>query len=261
MAENGDSGAVVTWTEDDGVFILRLRRPPVNALGLPLVDGIGSALDRFTEASGRILVISSDVAGFFAAGADIKKMVACDLAEFAAYGRALRAAVERIAAMDQPSIAAVEGRALGGGMELALATTIRVGSETAGFGLPEARIGLIPSAGATQRLPRFVGRGRALELMLSGREFGADEAHRIGVLDRVVPAGHAEGEAVALARQLSGLSQPALRDIMRGVDDAQELPLEAGLVREAARVDVLFTGPDAQEGMQAFVDKRAPKFA
>jgi enoyl-CoA hydratase len=252
---------VVDVTDEDGVFVVRMRRPPVNALGMPLIESLDAALDEFAARSGRVLVIGSAVPGFFAAGADIKKMVGCDLEEFTAYGRALRAVVERVARLDRPSIAAVEGRALGGGMELALAATIRVGSGAARFGLPEAKIGLIPSAGATQRLPRFVGRGRALELMLSGREFDADEAHLVGVVDRLVPAGQAESEAIALAHQLSVLSLPALRDIMRGVDDAQELPLDAGLVREAARVDVLFTGPDAQEGLRAFVDKRTPKFA
>ncbi|MCW2952005.1 MAG: Enoyl-CoA hydratase/isomerase [Conexibacter sp.] len=252
---------VVRWSEQDAVFVVRLGRPPVNALGPPLIDGLDAALDEFEAREGRVLVLVSDVPGFFAAGADIKAMVGLDLEAFAAYGRRLRAAVERIPALERPSIAAVEGRALGGGMELALACTLRVGGADCRMGLPEAKIGLVPSAGATQRLPRYVGRGRALELMLTGREIDADEAGRIGLIDRAAAAGEAEADAVALARQLRGLSAPALRDIVRGVDDAYELPLAAGLTREAARVDALYCGPDAREGLRAFVEKRPPEFS
>jgi enoyl-CoA hydratase len=256
-----EASSPLTWTAADGIFVVRLANPPVNALAPRLLDELDAALDAFATDSGRVLVITSSVEGFFAAGADIKTMVAIDREGFVAYGHQLRSVVERIASLDQPSVAVVEGRALGGGMELALACTLRVAARGGRMGLPEAKIGLIPSAGATQRLPRYIGRGRALELMLSGREVDADEALRIGLVDRVADAGRAEADAVALAGTLAALSRPALRDVIRCVDDSADLPMAAGLAGEVVRMEALFDGPDVHEGMQAFVEKRPPRFS
>ena len=165
----------------DDVVTLVLRRPPANALGLPIIEGLDAALDAAADA--RCSWSPRRIAGFFAAGADIKHMATVDDDEFAAYGDALRNALNRFAAPERISIAAIDGLALGGGLELALACTLRVGSERATFGLPEVKLGLIPGAGGTQRLPRLVGRGRALDIMLTGRQVEATEALSIG-LDR-----------------------------------------------------------------------------
>jgi enoyl-CoA hydratase len=146
-------------------------------------------------------------------------------------------------------------------MELALACSLRVVGTAAQFGLPEAKIGLIPSAGGTQRLPRYVGRGRALDLMLTARSVGGDEALRIGLADRVVPEGQARESALALAAQLASLSRSALRDVIRCVDNSFDLPLEQGLAEEVSRVEGLFDGPDGLEGMRAFLEKRPPRFS
>jgi enoyl-CoA hydratase/carnithine racemase len=259
--EEISAAPVVDRVERNGTLIVRLHRPPVNALGEPLIEGIQTALDEFEAGDARVLIIVSGVTGFFAAGADIKQMVHGDFAHFASYGGRLRGVLERVAHLDRPSIAVLEGRALGGGMELALACTLRVASTATILGLPEAKIGLIPSASATQRLPRFVGRGRALDYMLTGRDIAAEEAYRVGLLDRLVPPGEAEAAALDLARELSARSLPALAAIMRCVDDAQDVPLDEGLAREAARVEVLFPGADAQEGLRAFIEKRPPQFA
>jgi len=207
-----------------------------------------------------VLIIGSALDGFFAAGADIKLMATASPAEFAAYGEQLRDPLTRLATADKPSIAAIEGFALGGGLELALACTLRVGSRTARLGLPESKLGLIPGAGGTQRLPRLVGRGRALDIMLTARTIAAEEAHAIGLLDRLVEPGTAVTEAIALAATLCERSGAALTEIMRCVDDAQERPLAEGLAREAERVNQLFTEPQAQEGLTAFLQKRQPDY-
>jgi enoyl-CoA hydratase len=254
----------VSHTVVDRVFRVSLNRPPANALGLPLVTGLEQALDSFEKSDARVLVLTSALDGFFAAGADIKLMGSfsgtAGAADFAAYGEQLRGPLNRLSASERPSIAAIEGIALGGGLELALACTLRVGSRTARLGLPEAKLGLIPGAGGTQRLPRLVGRGRALDIMLTARDVLAEEAYTIGLLDRLVEPGTAAGEAVALAATLCGRSGAALTQIMRCVDDSADLPLEQGLAREAERVNELYTGPEATEGLGAFLAKRRPNY-
>lgn len=245
---------------DAGVCVVRMQNPPVNALTPALVDGLNDALDQVTKQAARVVVIASGLEGSFAAGADIKTMVSVDRAGFVAYGRTVRAAVERLAALDRPTIAAIEGNALGGGLEVALACHLRVAGRRSVLGLPEAKIGLIPSAGATQRLPRVVGRGRALDLMLTARAVKAEEALDIGLIDRLAESGQAEADAVALASQVARLSTPALMAEVRLVDAGFELDLKSGLEREVTEVERLLDGPDAREGMRAFVEKRRPRF-
>lgn len=254
------SSAVEVSSSEDGVVVVRMANPPVNALAPELLDGLNEALDLAEKDGARVVVIASAVSRFFAAGADIKTMVDVDRAGFVAYGLRLRSTVERIAGLNRPTIAAIEGSALGGGMELALACSLRVASRTSRVGLPEAKIGLIPSAGATQRLPRYVGRGRALELMLTARPVGAEEARDIGLVDRVCEPGEAEATAVELAGAMAALSIPALMDVLALVDSAYEVPLAEGLAGEVTRVEALFDGPDAREGMRAFLEKRSPDF-
>lgn len=253
----------VAWEPVGHALLVRLDRPPANALGTPVIEGLDAALDAFDAAdprTTRVLVLASDRPGFFAAGADIKQMRGASTEDFAAYGKALRAALERLANHDRPSIAAVEGRALGGGLELALAATLRIGSTDARLGLPEARLGLIPGAGGTQRLPRVVGRGRALEIMLRAREVPGEEAAAIGLIDALVPAGTALDAALAWAEDLAAQSPAALSAIVRCVDDADDRPLAEGLEAEADRVTALFAGPEAREGLAAFLEKRSPNY-
>jgi enoyl-CoA hydratase/carnithine racemase len=208
-----------------------------------------------------VLVVASRVPGFFAAGADIKHMATVDAAGFAAYGDALRSTLSRFADPNRISIAALDGLALGGGLELALACTLRVASEHAAFGLPEVKLGLIPGAGGTQRLPRLVGRSRALEMMLTGRQLDATEAHGIGLIDRLVGPGEAESAALALAGELRELSQPALHAVVRTVDIAADFALREGLMRERAEEQRLFERREGREGIAAFLEKRPPRFA
>lgn len=258
----GSAIPVVEWTAtEQRTFLVTMGNAPVNALAPGLLDGLDAALDAFMTSQARVLVIASAVRGFFAAGADIKTMAGIDRPGFVAYGKRLRAVVERVSALERPVVAVIEGRALGGGLELALACSLRVAGGAAQLGLPEAKIGLIPSAGATQRLPRYVGRGRALELMLTARPVDAEEALRIGLVDRLAPTGQALDAALALAAEMATLSLPALRDVIRCVDDSFDLPLSEGLAREVRRVEGLFDGPDGLEGMRAFLEKRPPRFS
>lgn len=252
---------VVRWEVTDGVAVVTLDGAPANALGPAVLDGLNSAVDALDDAGVAVAVLASALDGFFAAGADIKHMKGIDAAGFRAYGDGLRAALDRLAAPGRIWVAAVEGVALGGGLEAALACALRVAGAAARFGLPEVRLGLIPGAGGTQRLPRLVGRGRALDLMLTARQVPADEAHAIGLVDRLVPAGSALTSAVALATQLRGLSRPALAAVVRTVDAAFDRPLVEGLAYEVDEIGRLFTDGEAAEGLSAFLEKRPPRFA
>jgi enoyl-CoA hydratase/carnithine racemase len=254
--------AAVTWNRDGAVVEIVLDRPPANALGLEIITGLHIALDYVNAVDAKVIVVTSAVDGFFAAGADIKHMSAIDAASFREYGDALRGAVERLAASPLISVAAIDGLALGGGLELALACTLRVGGARARLGLPEVKLGLIPGAGGTQRLPRLIGRGRALDLMLTGRPVPADEAYRIGLIDRFAgPDTTARDTAWQLARQLAAASTPAQLAVIRTVDAAYDRPLPEGLRFEVEQVQDLFERGEAAEGLRAFIDKRAPQFA
>lgn len=256
------SDTVVSWhAHAPGIWVVTLDRPPANALGLPILDGLHAACDA-AEAAGdvKVMVLSSALDGFFAAGADIKHMSTIDAESFLAYGDRMRSANDRIAAAPWLSIAAVDGLALGGGLELAMACTMRVAGPGARLGLPEVKLGLIPGAGGTQRLPRLVGRGRALDIMLTARQVDALEAHAIGLVDRA-SGGEALAAALELAASLVGASLPAQLAVVRSVDAADELPLPAGMAFEAEQEQGLFRDGEAAEGIAAFIGKRRPNFA
>jgi len=257
-----DNGSPVSLRIAGSVVEITLNRPPANALGMPIIEGLHRGLDAADALPAKVIVVSSALTGFFAAGADIKHMSSIDAESFGAYGDALRGAVERLAAHPAVSIAAIDGLALGGGLELALACTLRVGAAGARYGLPEVKIGLIPGAGGTQRLPRLIGRGRALDIMLTGREVNADEALWVGLIDRIAdPGATARALAWQLAEELTEASTPAQLAVMRAVDATYDRPLADGLRYEAEQVQDVFERGEAVEGIQAFLDKRAPQFA
>lgn len=253
---------VVTWEDAaEGVLVATIDRRPANALGPPVIDGLNALLDEVERRDVRIVVLTSAIPGFFAAGADIKHMGTVDAESFTAYGDLLRGAVERLASASALTIAAVEGVALGGGLELAMACTMRVSGADAKYGLPEVTLGLIPGAAGTQRLPRLVGRGRALDIMATARQVPADEAKAIGLVDRLVEAGGARAAAVELAGQLARISRPALAAVIATVDAAFDLPFPEGKRFEVEQIQGLFEHGEAREGITAFLEKRAPKFA
>jgi len=253
---------VVTWRQESpGVWVVTLDRPPANALGVAILEGLHAAIDAADlEGDVKVMIVASALDGFFAAGADIKHMSSIDAESFMAYGDKMRAVNDRLAGAGWISIAAVDGPALGGGLELAMACTMRVSGPRGKFGLPEVKLGLIPGAGGTQRLPRLVGRGRALDIMLTARQVRADEALAIGLVDRLAD-GEVVPHALALAGELVTASLPAQLAVVRAVNAAFELPSDEGHRYEALLEHGLFTGGEAQEGIRAFIAKRAPDFA
>ena len=253
---------VVTWrAESAGIVVVTLERPPANALGLPILEGMHAAIGAAEQAGDvKVMVVRSAIEGFFAAGADIKHLAAIDAESFMAYGDTMRAVNDRLAASPWISVAAIDGLALGGGLELAMACTLRVAGRRAKLGLPEVRLGLIPGAGGTQRLPQLVGRGRALDIMLTARQVPAEEALAIGLVDRLAD-GDVLDAALGLARELVSSSLPAQLAVVRTVDAAFALPLAAGFEFEAAQEQGLFETGEAAEGIGAFIAKRPPNFA
>jgi len=253
--------ASVTWNKDGSIVEVILDGPPANALGPDIVEGLHAAMDFAETATAKVLLATSAITGFFAAGADIKHMSAVDAASFREYGNALRAGLERLSALPMVSVAAIDGLALGGGLELAMACTMRVAATGARLGLPEVKLGLIPGAGGTQRLPRLVGRGRALDIMLTGRQVEADEAFWIGLIDRLAEPGEtARAAAWQLAHELAAASTPAQLAVVRTVDAAYDRPIHEGLRYEVEQVQELFERGEAMEGLRAFIAKRAPEF-
>jgi enoyl-CoA hydratase len=223
-----------------------------------LIAELGAALDEIGRSAARVVVIRSANERFFAAGADLKLIATFDRAGFAAYLRRLRGMIERVASLPQTSIAAIDGMALGGGLELALACTLRVASPKAKLGVPEIRLGLLPGALGTQRLPSVVGRARALDLLLSGRSMPGAEAAAIGLVDRLDD--FPDGAADAWANELAAYPRSASAAIRRCVDAAGALKPEAGAAAELAEILELFDGADAREGIAAFVERRPPEF-
>ncbi len=244
----------------DRIATITLASPPANALGVPLKSGLSDALDVADAANARVLVVRSEVDGYFAAGADLKLLVGLDAGGFLEYLADLRSVLERIAESPSISIAAVDGYALGGGLELAMACTIRVASARAKLGVPEIKLGLLPGAGGTQRLPRLIGRGPALDLLLSGRSIGAEEGLRLGLVDHLAPDGAVDGLAVELAGRYAAGPSAALAATVRCVDAARDRPFADGMVVERDEIIALFETEDAREGISAFVEKRQAAF-
>ena len=243
----------------DGAAILRLDRPQaLNALNAQLIAEIGRALDAFEADTrvGAIVITGSDKA--FAAGADIKEMAA--LTHIEAYLANHAAALERVARCRKPLIAAVAGYCLGGGCELAMMCDIVLAADTARFGQPEITLGIMPGMGGTQRLPRAIGKAKAMDLILTGRTMDAAEAERAGLVARVVPASDLMGEALAVAHKIAGYSQPIVMMAKEAVNRACETPLSEGLLFERRTFHAMFGTQDQKEGMAAFVEKRSPQF-
>ena len=250
-------------TERHGaVGLVRLNRPTVrNALCAALIDEIAGAVDEFEadDAIGAIVVTGNDQA--FAAGADIKEMA--QLTSFAQVffqdfnaGNWLRLSTCR-----KPIIAAVAGYALGGGCELAMMCDFILAADTAKFGQLEVTVGIPPGGGGTQRLPRFVGKSKAMEMCLTGRIMDAAEAERAGLVSRVVPAVDLVDEAIRTAAKIASWSRPVTMMIKECVNRAYETALAEGLLFERRALHAAFSLQDRHEGMNAFVEKRRPKFS
>jgi enoyl-CoA hydratase/carnithine racemase len=246
------SDLVRTEKRDDGVAVVRIDRPPLNALSRALLDELSAAARQLAADSEVKAVVVVGGAKAFAAGADISEFGG--QADARDVAKRFRAAFDGIAAIPHPVIAAINGVALGGGLELALACDLRIAADNARVGQPEILLGIIPGAGATQRLPRLVGPARAKELIWSGRQVKAEEALVIGLVDRVVPAAELEDAALAWAGSFASGPAVALGLAKRAIDAGLDLPLEQGLDLEAdAFVDVFGT-EDATTGVRSFLE-------
>ena len=246
------------------VLLVTVNRPEVmNALNGQVVQELDQLASGVEGDDGvRAVVLTGAGERAFVAGADISELhqVAGRPAEAAAYTGGLQAVATRWERLPKPVIAAVNGYALGGGCELALAADIRLASDRARFGQPEIKLGLIPGSGGTQRLPRLVGRGYAKLLVMGGEPIGAQEALRIGLVDRVVPAEQLLPEALALAAKLAQAAPIALRLAKEAVDGGLEGTLAAGLALERRLFGQALGTADAAEGTGAFLEKRQPRF-
>jgi enoyl-CoA hydratase len=245
--------------QDEFALITLDRQEALNALSAAVLRELAQAFDEVAASDARALIVTGAGAKAFCAGADIKELIGRSLSEQrrdAAYGQAVLA---RLDALPMPSLAAINGYAFGGGMELALACTFRIAAPSAKMGLPEIKLGLIPGYGGTQRLPRVIGEARALDIIMSGRTLDAEEALRIGLVHRIA-AGDVLAAAIAYARQFSGYGLPALRLARDAVKRALDVPLHEGLKIEADLNTLAFQTGDAAEGMNAFMEKRKPGF-
>ncbi|HTT81796.1 MAG TPA: enoyl-CoA hydratase [Stellaceae bacterium] len=242
------------------VGIVRLNRPQaLNALNAALVAELGRAFDDLEgdEAIAAIILTGSDKA--FAAGADIKEMA--EKTYMQAYREDfITRGWERVAQCRKPVIAAVAGFALGGGCEVAMMCDIIIAAEGARFGQPEINLGAMPGAGGTQRLPRFIGKAKAMDLCLTGRMMDAAEAERLGLVSRIVPADKLMAEAVAAAEKIAALSQPIAMMVKESVNRAFETTLAEGVRFERRLFHSTFATEDQKEGMAAFIAKRKPAF-
>ena len=242
------------------VGLVTLNRPKaLNALNDQLMDELGNALLKFDgdDGVGAIVLTGSEKA--FAAGADIGAMSKWSYMDVFKSDFITRN-WETIRRVRKPVIAAVSGFALGGGCELAMMCDIVIAAESARFGQPEIKLGIIPGAGGTQRLPRAVGKAKAMDLILTARMMDAAEAERVGLVSRVVPNDKLLQEAVAAAAVIAAFSLPAVMMAKEAINRAYEAPLAEGLLFERRLFHSLFATADQKEGMAAFVEKRAPRF-
>lgn len=237
---------------DDRLAVLRVDRPPVNALSQAMWDQLATAAAELPDSAYRAVIITGG-AKHFAAGADVGEMLGLTAAEFDVRNHVLQQAFHAIATAPQITVAAINGYALGGGCELALAADFRIAGRGAVLGLPEITLGIIPGSGGTQRLSRTIGIAAAKDLILSGRHVTAEEALRIGLVDQLAEDGEVFDAAVEKA--LTFARGPlALRYAKRAIDAGYDLPIADGLALEARLIGRAFASDDARHGLRSFVE-------
>jgi enoyl-CoA hydratase/carnithine racemase len=253
--------AAVSFAADGGVGTITLDNPPANSYDLAVMTEFSAAVDDAIRGDTRAVVVRSASEKFFCAGADIKKFLEGDVDANMEMIRTSQAAFKRMAAAPQVFIAHIQGHALGGGLELALACDLRY-ADAGGYklGTPEVTLGLLPGNGGTQRLTRLIGPSRALELLITGRTFSPEEALQIGLVGAVFEPAEGADRVAAVAQRLASGPVLAQAAIKRCVHEGGQLPLDEGLALEAAEMERLFRSRDAEEGLTAFTEKRKPEF-
>jgi enoyl-CoA hydratase len=249
--------------EHDGpLAIVTLTNPPLNVLHPHMIAELDACCTRLaTDADVVAVIVTGQGERAFCAGFDIKEFPGLMAPGAAArLTRVLHASLNKLAHLGKPTIAAVNGLALGGGLELSMACDLRIVAANAQMGQPEIKLGLLPGAGGTQRLPRLVGAGIAKELLYTGDSISAEEAYRIGLANRVVPAGEALAAAKQMGQAIAGMAGVALRYIQEAVDRGLDTTLDAGLQIEADLFAKVFQTEDVREGVEAFINKRKPNF-
>jgi enoyl-CoA hydratase len=249
-------------TVSDQIGVVTINRPDaLNAVNLEIAVELESNLSEcLADPDVGVVILTGSGEKAFIAGADIKKMQSMTREEAQAFSEAGQKLTLTIQRAPKPVLAAVNGFALGGGCEIALACHLRIASENARFGLPEVSLGLIPGWGGTQRLNRLVGTGWAQEMILTGRMIPAEQALKIGLVNRVVPQGELMTEAKKLARDILKNGPNALMNALKALTHGTNLTLDEGLKLEAELFGNLFDHPETREGLTAFVEKRPPKF-
>ena len=241
------------------VGLIRLNRPQaLNALNTPLIDELNLALAAFEADAGIGAIVLTGSEKAFAAGADIKEMQGKSYVE--AYLGDFISKWDRVARTRKPLVAAVAGFALGGGCEVAMMCDFILAADNARFGQPEIKLGVMPGAGGTQRLTRFIGKSKAMDLVLTGRMMDAAEAERCGLVSRIVPAADLVAEALKVAATIAAMSLPAAMMAKESVNRAYETTLAEGVRFERRVFHSMFATQDQKEGMAAFAEKRAAKF-
>jgi enoyl-CoA hydratase len=254
--------ANVLYEKRNGIAYVTLNRPKVlNALNTPTWRDLRTAFEEAREddaVRGVILTGAGDKA--FIAGADISELAQAGAFQAEESSRFGQGVLEFIENLGKPVIAAINGFALGGGCETAMACTIRIAVEHAKFGQPEVKLGLLPGAGGTQRLPRLVGKGRALHLILSGEMIGAEEAYRIGLVNEIVPAANLITRAEAILKQISANAPIAIKFALEATNKGLDTSQSEGFALEASYFGICAATEDKKEGTSAFLEKRAPQF-
>ncbi len=250
-------------TGDSGIALLTVSRPEkLNALNTETVLELQDAVSRAGgDPEIRALIITGAGGKAFVAGADINQLAVLSPIEAQAYAERGQRVFRHIEMLPKPTLAAVNGFALGGGLELAMSCAVRIASENARLGQPEVKLGILPGYGGTQRLPRLVGRGRALEMLLSGEPVTAAEAHRVGLVNHVVPQAELLEFSRQWLRKVLANAPLALSLTLQAVDTGLEAGLEQGLKFEAAAFGLTTATEDKREGTRAFLEKRQPAFA
>lgn len=247
---------------DSGIFEVKLDRPEAkNAIGKEMLRGLQQTFEAISQDySAKVMIISSAVNKVFCAGADLKERKKMHPYEVQDFVNTLRTTFSFLEAIHIPTIAVVEGAALGGGLEMALSCDLRICGEDAVFGLPETGLAIIPGAGGTQRLPRLVGRSAAKELIFTGRKFSSKDAVSLGLVNHCVPAGSAYSKALEIAREINQKGPIAVRMAKRAIDGGLEMDMESALSLEMECYEQLLNTQDRLEGLAAFAEKRKPVY-